>query len=163
MRTGATKPEWDTPPHGDFASYVERLTASPPPAKPPKNHSAARAGRAAPAPQSAGSAVAGTTGLPPDLVVALQPIMGALRAARAALLVFTALHAAALFVFGQGSVPGLMVMALLWWGLGRLLQMTPASVSQGASAATGKPGLEPLQERLRQVADQRNTGKKKRP
>ena len=61
--SGPIKPEWDTPPHGDFASYVERLSAqgaAARPAAPPSpgmDKTVAKGRVAANAPP----------GLPPDL------------------------------------------------------------------------------------------------
>jgi len=83
------------------------------------------------------------------------------RAVRALLLVLIALHGVTLFMFDQGSLPGLVVMAAIWWALGRLMEVAPKALSSAASGAAS--GIEPLQERLRQVAKQRTTGKKKQP
>ena len=166
MTTGATKPDWDTPPDGDFAAYVERLTAQKPLQKAPAAQApaataaAAAVGRAAQAPNTGAQAQA----LPPDLLQVMRPLAGVLRTVRAVLLVMVVLHGIALFLLGQGSLPGLMVMGLVWWGLGWLMQS--AAQLGGAQASGVNAATQALQDRLRQVAQQRSgtgsgTGKKK--
>ena len=164
MTTGATKPDWDTPPDGDFAAYVERLTTQKPLQKAPVTQAPAAAvaavGRAAQAPNTGAQAQA----LPPDLLQVMRPLAGVLRTVRAVLLVMMVLHGIALFLLGQGSLPGLMVMGLVWWGLGWLMQS--AAQLGGAQASGVNTATQALQDRLRQVAQQRSgtglgTGKKK--
>lgn len=154
MTTGATKPDWDTPPDGDFAAYVERLSAQAPLQKAPMAQIPAAAGRTARAPQA----------LPPDLLQVMRPLAGVLRTVRAVLLVMVVLHGIALFLLGRGSLPGLVVMGAVWWGLGWLMQS--AAQIGGAQASGGGTATQALQDRLRQVAQQRSstgigTGKKK--
>lgn len=163
MTTGATKPDWDTPPDGDFAAYVERLTAQKPLQKAPVTQAPAAAvavGRAAQAPSAGAQAQA----LPPDLLQVMRPLAGVLRTVRAVLLVMVVLHGIALFLLGQGSLPGLVVMGVVWWGLGWLMQ---SAAQLGSAQASGvNTATQALQDRLRQVAQQRSgtglgTGKKK--
>ena len=164
MTTGATKPDWDTPPDGDFAAYVERLTAQKPLQKAPVTQAPAAAvaavGRAAQAPNTGAQAQA----LPPDLLQVMRPLAGVLRTVRAVLLVMVVLHGIALCVLGDGSLPGLVVMGVVWWGLGWLMQ---SAAQLGSAHASGvNTATQALQDRLRQVAQQRSgtglgTGKKK--
>ena len=164
MTTGATKPDWDTPPDGDFAAYVERLTAQKPLQKAPVTQAptaaVAAVGRAAQAPNTGAQAQA----LPPDLLQVMRPLAGVLRTVRAVLLVMVVLHGIALFLLGHGSLPGLVVMGVVWWGLGWLMQS--AAQLDSAQASGVNTATQALQDRLRQVAQQRSgtglgTGKKK--
>ena len=163
MTTGATKPDWDTPPDGDFAAYVERLTAQKPLQKAPVTQAPAAAvavGRAAQAPSAGAQAQA----LPPDLLQVMRPLAGVLRTVRAVLLLMVVLHGIVLFLLGHGSLPGLVVMGVVWWVLGWLMQS--AAQLGGAQASGMNTATQALQDRLRQVAQQRSgtglgTGKKK--
>lgn len=150
MKTGLTKPEWDTPSNGDFAAYVERLSAAEPARKPAAPSSLASAG---PAPRKAAGASAAqpspststatmpsaAQALPPDLVRQLAPLGDLLRTARTWLLVLIGLHFMALLIFGWGSVAFLVIMGMFWWAVGWLVQSLPRpAVAQQRKAAKKK-------------------------
>ncbi len=159
MTMHSIKPEWDTPPNGDFASYVERLSASQAlqSGRAQAAHSAQVTqqrppGGAAPAPRAGATPVLPAVVLPPDLVQLVAPFVGLLRIARTLLALLMGVHGLSLLLAGQGSWFGLAVMAALWWGMGLAIK----------AAATGTPvQAAAVKERLRQVAQQRKTGNKK--
>jgi len=151
MSSGSPKPEWDTPPHGDFASYVERLTA-PRPVKP-----AAVPGRGAPGAPDASSAPGQV--LAPDFAQWLSPWMGALRGARAVLLLLAGLHGAALFFLGWGSLAGVVAMGMLWWGMGWLLDVAPRLLPSPGTVVRGS--TDSLQARQRPAGPLRTQYRKK--
>jgi len=149
-----TRPEWDAPADGAFARSGERLTSAQASAKPsapvqpqPQEPKAARP------PSNAGA-----TAAPPDLAPLWAPFAGALQIVRSVLLVLTLAHGAALFVFGKGSLPGLLFTGGLWWGLGRVAAVVSGLKSPGGGRAPIH--IAPPHERLRQLAQQRDTGKK---
>lgn len=149
MTTGSTKPEWDTPPHGDFASYVERLTAPNPVRSTPS------AGRVPPAvPTSTNDQV-----LPPGVGQIHGSWMGVLRRARFGLLLLMGLQGIALFFGGWGSFAGLIATGMLWWVLGWLPDVAPKILRIPES--TVRADTQSLQDRLRKAGPQRNVGKKK--
>jgi len=168
MTMHSIKPEWDTPPNGDFASYVERLSASqalqsgraqaahsaqvtqqhqlPGGVAPGSAQAAARQGGASPVPLA--------VALPPDLLKVVSPFLGMVRIARTLLAVVAAVYALTLVMVGQGSWFGLAVMAGLWWFMGIV-------INAAASAGTAVVPPAAVKERQRQGAQQRKTGNKK--
>ena len=168
MTTGLTKPEWDTPPNGDFASYVERLTAARPVIPVPVP---SRPGAKAPATFSVPAVSVGDAHLPLQVLarafglvpgeLQLQPFLRVLRTARVVLLVLAALHVAALLLWGRGSLVGLLMMAGLWWGLGWFLQVVVTVLKAPDASAGIAAQVNQEQERLRHTGLQRQSGKKK--
>ena len=168
MTTGLTKPEWDTPPNGDFASYVERLTAARPVIPVPVP---SRPGAKAPATFSVPAVSVGDAHLPLQVLarafglvpaqLQLQPFLRVLRTARVVLLVLAALHVAALVLWGRGSLVGLLMMSGLWWGLGWFLQVVVTVLKAPDASAGIAAQVNQEQERLRQTGLQRQSGKKK--
>ncbi|WOI47653.1 hypothetical protein [Acidovorax sp. BLS4] len=154
------RPEWDTPPDGDFASYVERLSRMQHPA-----HSLApgeEPGHYGARPTVVGTAAKGATVKAPVRDAVTRPasltMPGAqglrlLRLARAVLLLLVLAKAVAWLAFAWGSLFGVVSLGLLWWGLGaagRLLSGgSPSSPGTDRAAA-----LQTVLEALRQAARQ---------
>ncbi|MBY0412400.1 MAG: hypothetical protein K2Q97_20230 [Burkholderiaceae bacterium] len=161
MSTGI-KPEWDMPPDGDFARYVDQLTAPPPAAavaqaRPVPAGATESASSPPPSPSIRRPVLANpqSPSLPPDLQRVLPTLGAGLRLMRYVLLALSVAHIASLLVWGWGSWVGLLMMASLWWGLGRF----GAVVAQ----VLNRPGADTqaIQDRLRQARLQRIPTKKK--
>ena len=157
------RPDWDAPPDGDFARYVERLGATAPAAARPSHTTAVGAAeptRLQDAPLRGESASPPTVQAhPPDLAAMAGQLGGRLRGARVVLLVAIGIHAIAWLGFGRGSLPVLMFMAVLWWGLGRVVQMLPGLLSLPRNAEN--QGVESWRQRLRSRAPQGKAESKK--
>ena len=157
------RPDWDAPPDGDFARYVERLGATAPAAARPSHTTAVGAAeptRLQDAPLRGESASPPTVQAhPPDLAAMAGQLGGRLRGARVVLLVAIGIHAIAWLGFGRGSLPVLMFMAVLWWGLGRIVQVLPGLLSLPRSAEN--QGVESWRQRLRARAPQGKAESKK--
>ena len=157
------RPDWDAPPDGDFARYVERLGATAPAAARPSHTTAVGAAeptRLQDAPLRGESASPPTVQAhPPDLAAMAGQLGGRLRGARVVLLVAIGIHAIAWLGFGRGSLPVLMFMAVLWWGLGRVVQMLPGLLSLPRNAEN--QGAEPWRQRLRARTPQGKAESKK--
>ena len=157
------RPDWDAPPDGDFARYVERLGATAPAAARPSHTTAVGAAeptRLQDAPLRGESASPPTVQAhPPDLAAMAGQLGGRLRGARVVLLVAIGIHAIAWLGFGRGSLPVLMFMAVLWWGLGRVVQILPGLLSLPRNAEN--QGAEPWRQRLRARAPQGKAESKK--
>ena len=157
------RPDWDAPPDGDFARYVERLGATAPAAARPSHTTAVGAAeptRLQDAPLRGESASPPTVQAhPPDLAAMAGQLGGRLRGARVVLLVAIGIHAIAWLGFGRGSLPVLMFMAVLWWGLGRIVQVLPGLLSLPRSAEN--QGADPWRQRLRAKTPQGKAESKK--
>lgn len=157
------KIESDTPVDGDFASYVERLSGAGKGAPPvPSEQQRKTPAWLAASSQSLSGGSTGGPGSTPayGLASLLMPLSGALKVVQAVLLLFVVVQAVALFGLGKGAWPSLLITALAWWTIGRVVRLT------GALGASGKEGLGKkyalLQERLAQLAEkQRKTGNTK--
>lgn len=133
----AHRPSWDTPPNGDFAAYVERLTAESaartaavagvPVAAPapPTGASSAPPRPAQPRarPQSAGTQDARAAAVQalaqnPSALLALRKLVRGLRQGALGLAVLFGV----LWWWGGGLPVASVVFLALWWGLGLALQ-----------------------------------------
>lgn len=165
MTMHSIKPEWDTPPNGDFASYVERLSAaqalqagrtqavhSAQVAQPPLAGGISPGSAQAAARQGGAQGPAGGIVLPPDLVQLVAPFIGLVRTGRVLLAFFAGVHALTLVLAGQGSWLAVVVMAAAWWGMGQVIKAVATGTVVPSAAVT---------ERLRQEAQRRKTGNKK--
>lgn len=146
-------PEWDAPKNGDFARYVERLTARHTvqlPEEPGRVlHAAESVQRARPA-----TAQASPSELP-DLHALFQaPLTGMLNFAQLGLMLVVLVQIAVLALAGLGSFLGVAVAVLAWWVVGRWKRALSSARTPGSPSASP---LAALQQQLQALVQQKST------
>lgn len=183
MNYRASKPEWDTPANGDFASYIERLTAyqsAPQHTMHPSAPIAGTASRATkrvskktsathpsaahntPAPPAVATRSTGATvpfALSPEVAQALVPLQGLLGLVRRAIVVVAVIQVLLMAMFSIGTVGGLVLWAAAWWALTWLMGQIAKAAPPGAGQSN--PSLSQLHELLQQLTRERTNGNKK--
>ena len=160
---------WDTPADGDFASYVERLSAvqAPTPAPPPAA-SPLGLGRRKTA-QTAATALAPETDpsdLTPEEALSAAGLTEKLRSVRLVFLLVFVGQVLLLLFFQKGSLPLLFFTGIIWVMLGRarstlaLPTANSANTSNGGDAAKNIH-LQRLREQLKRSVRERASQQKK--
>lgn len=158
----ATHSHWDAPADGDFASYVERLSAAQAQHLAPLPHLddglQKTAAASVPAPMLMPIPMP-TTRLEAASSVSVSGAVGMVRVVRAVVLLLVIAQALALFYFKAGVLPLLLFTGVLWFFLGRLQRFLPQALT-GANGTDGA-SLPRLREQLqRSVRERTNTPKK---
>ena len=142
---------WDTPADGDFASYVERLSAAPVPAP-------------APLPAAAASDI-DPSDLTPEEAVSTAGLAEKVRSVRLVFLLVLVGQVLLLWFFRKGSLPLLFFTGIIWVVLGRgqsaLFLAWPASNGGNSGDAAKNSNLQRLREQLQRSVRERATKQKK--
>lgn len=148
--TQALHPEWDTPSDGDFARYLERLTALQAvrlPEEPGRvPHLTETMQRFKP------SAAAGAPADLPDLQALKAPVAGVLSLVQVGLFLVVVIQVAVLALAGLGSAVGVAAAMLAWWVVGRWKRALGVMRKPGVPVAAS---LSSLQQQLQALAQQK--------
>ena len=153
---------WDAPADGDFAIYVERLSAAQAQHPAPLAHLDGALQKAAastvPASESAPMSMP-TTRPEAASSLSVSGVVGVVRVVRAVVLLLVIGQALALFYFKAGVLPLLLFTGVLWFFLGRLQRFLPRAIT-GSTGVDGA-SLQRLRKQLqRSVSERTNTRKK---
>ena len=140
----------NAPSDGDFASYIEQLNSTQATAATPLE------------PEVAKQPTDFVQATPPiwqkdrtEFFTLLLPLQSYLRPARQVLMGLIALQILAYVLFSGGSFFGIFVLALLWWGLGRLgqklLHLAPAEDTANMDPEDFKQGIHRLLTQLKSL------------
>ncbi|MGP1684825.1 MAG: hypothetical protein ACTS8S_21080 [Giesbergeria sp.] len=148
MNPSATKAEWDAPKNGDFARYVERMTAAHAVTLPEEPGRVPHVGemmvRAKP--------VGADKGLP-DLQALKAPTVAILSSVQLGFFLLAVAQLALLALAGLGSPFGVAAAVLAWWLVGRWKSVLRGPRQPGSSP---KNSLVALQRELQALAQQRS-------
>ena len=150
-----THPEWEAPKDGDFAGYVERLTA-PHRVQLPREpgrvlHVAESLQRVRP------SEAPNAHPEPKDLQAQKAPLAGALHFVQLGLVLVVLAQVAVLALAGLGSAFGVALAVLAWWVVGRWKRALDSALVPSAPAGSPFSALSALQQRLQALAEQKST------
>lgn len=147
MNPSATKAEWDAPKNGDFARYVERLTAAHAVTLPEEPGRVPHVGERMARTQPVGA----DTHLP-DLQALKVPTVAILSSVQLGLFLLAVAQLALLALAGLGSVFGVTAAVVAWWLVGRW-----KAVLRGPRQPAGLPksSLVALQRELQALAKQK--------
>lgn len=156
----AAHPEWSMPKNGDFAGYVERLTAAhvvrlpQEPGRVPhfgEMMQGVKAG-ALPATSTSSTSTIAPTAERPDLQALKAPVAGMLGLVQLGLAALVVIQVALLVVAGLGSAVGVAAAVLAWWLVGRWKRALGGVHKPGVPAAAS---LAALQQQLQALAQQK--------
>ncbi len=145
-------PEWDAPKDGDFARYVERLTA-PHTVQLPEEpgrvlHAAESLQRARPR-----TAPAVSSELPDLHSLFKAPLTGMLNFAQLGLMLVVLVQVAVLALAGLGSFLGVAVAVVAWWVVGRWKRALSSAHTPSSPSASP---LATLQQQLQALAQEKS-------
>ena len=155
---------WDAPADGDFASYVERLSAAQAsnsvPAPPPAASSLG-VGRQKTAKASAAAPAIDPSDLTPEEAASTAGLTEKVRLVRLVFLLVLVGQVLLLWFFQKGSLALLFFTGIIWFMLGRAQGVLSQALPGFDGSDNSTPNLQSLREQFQRTARERKTKQKK--